>query len=423
VTPDGIDAIGQAIPGAVQPGQLPDDWLGDLVPVPDTDPLVREVEDELFGDDIGSHGDGWGLPPRGTLQEGDMDESINRDSPPDVYGETISIADRIARRTGDQFPGAPGRRGASKSGLRPPPSVFAFYLPWHDFFPSVWGIYLIEQGIRALGADIHSITRGGLTLGEARRVAKMFLFHHEAYHNITETFAVRLEVSHRKFCYRGGFRSIWAGGFGAGMHEEGLANAYAYQKVKSKAFEDVLSKGPLRDYKRRLAAAAIAEIIRTSPPPYHTAMPIIRGNIAWDDAEHEFQEANHAACLFGVARLAPEIWLASGHAMHPSLARNRKYSYLIDRNHSALRSAATVPHFSRLEVVRRLKVALNVTEVPGERHPSIVLRGGRRVPVPGHRELSRDTTRRILKEVDFSLPLTRFMSASDDELRALCPVA
>jgi len=387
----------------VQPGPLPDDWLEDLVSVPNTDPLVGEVEDELFGDDIDSRGGDWELSRRGLPDDGDMDDFINRDGPPDAYRETIEIADWIGWRTGDQMPGAPGRRGAPMSGLRPPPSVLAFYLPWHNFSQSLWGIYLIEQGIRALGADIRSITRRHLTFGEARRMAKLFLFHHEACHNIAETFAARLEVTHRKFCYRGGFRSVWAGGFGNEMHEEGMANAYAYQKVKSRAFEDVLPKGRLRDYKRRLAAVAIKEIIRTSPPPYDSAMPIIDGSIVWDDVEREFQEANHTACLFGVARLPPEIWVASGHAMHPSLARNRKYSYLVDRNHPAVRSAATVPHFSRLEVVRRLKVPLNVTEAPGGRHPSIVLPGGRRVPVPGHRELSRDTTRRSLKEVDFSL--------------------
>lgn len=353
------------------------------------------------------------------MPDGDADEHINRDHQPEDDRSLSDIAETIGRTTGQDFPGAPGRSGPRTPSRQPPPSIYAFYLPWHDFPRQDWGIYLLFQGINSLGRDIHGFAAGWLTLSEARRVARMFLFHHEAYHNVSETFAARLEVSHRQPCYRAGFRNIWSAGFGVGMHEEGLANAYAFLKVRSAAFTDILPKGPWRTFKRQMAAAALKQIIRTSPPPYDTAMQIIDGRLRWDETENEFQEANHTACGFGIPSLPADIWGASGHVMHPSLGRNRKFSYVIDRNHPALRKAAQVPHFARQDVIKRLKVALNITEAPGGRHPHVVTPSGKRVPVPGHRELERGTTRSIIRQLGLGVPLSRFMEASDVELRAM----
>jgi predicted RNA binding protein YcfA (HicA-like mRNA interferase family) len=158
-------------------------------------------------------------------------------------------------------------------------------------------------------------------------------------------------------------------------------------------------------------------VIRSSPYPYNSAIAIIHGD--WDPVEHGFQEASHNACGFGVPPLGPDIWLASGHAMYPSLGRNRRFSYLIDRNHPAIRQAASVPHFNRREVVRRLHLATGRREDGGGDHPKVVLPTGRRVSVPGHPKLARGTLRDILRQAGIPQPLSRFMSASDGDLRRM----
>ena len=301
------------------------------------------------------------------------------------------------------------------AGWRPPTDLLAFYLPWHEFPLQLWGIYLIVQGIKALGADIRSLSHKWLSYAEANRVARMFLFHHEAFHNAAETFAARLDISHRQPCYLGGFRKVWQKGFGNNntLHEEGLADAYAYEKVRKLAFSDTLPSGPVRTFKRGVAAVAIRRILQSSPPPYDSALRIVSGAVDWDDAEHDFQEANHGAC--GRSTIAPEIWLASGHSMHPSLGRNRKFSYVIDRNHPSIRQAVNVPYYSRREFVRRLAIAVGGHEAGGGKHPKMVSSNGKSVPVPGHRELDRNTCRSILRQF-LRVSLNHFMGAMDKEL-------
>jgi hypothetical protein len=421
--PDAIDSLAQAVPAIRQERPLPDNWAEDFDIVADQSELAGEVEDDLFGDQAGG---GSALPPDSATMpdlpsvEAEiemMDLADNED-----YGEIPPLTDRIRETVGNGFPGAPAEisaRGTGNGTARlPTPDELAFYLPWHEFPLRAWGIYLIAQGIKALGRDIHSLSRNWLSRAEANRVACMFLFHHEAYHNAVETFAARLEVSHRKACYIAGFRTIWLGGFGNALHEEGLANAYAHDKVWRYAFEKTLPAGSLRTFKRSVAAAAMRRIMRSSPPPYNCAANILSGAVGFDDAEHDFQESNHGACGFG-PRSAPEIWLASGHSMHPSLRRNHKFSYLIDRNHPSIRQAASVPHYNRREFARRLAIAVGGQEAGGGKHPKMVASDGKRVPVPGHRELDRRICRKILKEFGLTLSLKDFMGAMDKELAGL----
>lgn len=95
----------------------------------------------------------------------------------------------------------------------------------------------------------------------------------------------------------------------------------------------------------------------------------------------------------------------------------RRIGNSASRAHPAVRNAALFPQFSRREVLRRLRLATGGQEEGGGEHSKLVLPGGKRVAVPGHRDLARGTTRKILRDAAISMPLTRFMSASDDELR------
>lgn len=74
-------------------------------------------------------------------------------------------------------PGASPITGAKGgAGWRPPTDAYAFYLPWHEFPLRLWGIYLIVQGIKALGTDIHLLSRNWLSRAEANPTEGSRLF-------------------------------------------------------------------------------------------------------------------------------------------------------------------------------------------------------------------------------------------------------
>ena len=119
------------------------------------------------------------------------------------------------------FPGAPAWPLDQK--FSPPTDCYAFYLPWHHFSAKTWGIDLLIEGIEALGDELVTLSSGSLSQAEARHIARIFLIHHEAYHNAVETFGVRLEVTHRVRCYIGGFRRLYQ--YLELFHEEAFAHA------------------------------------------------------------------------------------------------------------------------------------------------------------------------------------------------------
>jgi hypothetical protein len=398
-----------------------EDWPDDVLTVPDGDKTFSpEIEDALFGDSVRDE-ERWPEDAELSINIEEIEKEIERSDLPELIlpDGLTTVSGQLERIIGGDFPGSPsGAPSIGVTNASAPTDVYAFYLPWHFFATHLWGIYLIVEGIESLGAQIQRASGGWLTRSQANRVSRMFLFHHEAYHNIAETFASRLEVSHRKPCYVNDFRKIWHKGFSVGLHEEGLADAYAWRNVRSQCFADILPRGIRRNGKRRIAAASLRRIMATSQPPYNSSLQIVTGKISWADAQLEFQEANYQACRLG-PKSSTDIWLASGHSMHPSLSRNRNFSYVISRQHPAIRNAANVPHFARKDFVRSLLIAVDGQEEGGGKHPMVKASNGKRVPVPGHRELDRSTCRAILKELGLTARLEEFMGMKDKELKAL----
>jgi predicted RNA binding protein YcfA (HicA-like mRNA interferase family) len=335
------------------------------------------------------------------------------------------INSALRDRFGDDFPGAPGTAGGTtthgtKAGSAWPllsPDIYAFYLPWHYFSQPLWGIYLIVEGVQSLGDEIHRVSLGNLSAREARRIAKIFLFHHEAYHNAAETFASRLEVSHRVPCYVAGFQPVWKTGFKGGMlHEEGLATAYAAEKVRSNAFEDVYPPSQMRTQKRLIAHAALVNIIGRMPSAYRSALHLLKPQ-QYRDGQNLFQEENRNNCFPPAppkGALPPEVWDASPHAMRPSLQRNKSFSYVVRRSNPSIRLALQVPHFKRTDFIKQLDARLGGHEIGQGRgeHPKWRSNGGKTVSIPGHRELGRGLCRKILRQLGVNIGLTEFMSRS-----------
>ena len=429
MNPEGISAIRNALPNVVRPLDPRTTWPDTIAQGLEGSDLWDELEDDLFPTDDPDDPDPLADRPDADLPaEVVIDETADR-LPivgRDGYRRVEEVSRELREHFGEGWPGAPGEwdvasGGAGSAGRskgHPSPDICAFYLPWHHFSSNLWGIYLLVEGIEALGQDIHLRFPHILSRADARRAARLFLYHHEAYHNAVETFAARIEVSHRQPCYLTGVQACGASFLPiSSLHEEGLANAYAYTKVRQYLFAQTPLSAARRRVKRVAAAVALRAIFRLQSPAYASAERILRGSVSFDDAEHELQEACHTLSSLHAPASAPGIWLAAPRAMAPSLSRNKSFSYVVSRAHPSVRSAAHVPQFDRREVVRRLHVATGAQEAGGGEHPKIVLPGGKKVPVPGHRDLPRGTVRSILRQSGISMPLTRFMGASDTELR------
>ena len=338
------------------------------------DALEDTLQDDLFDPNPDSTADESSAPISGSVERTELERV--HDELSDILGP-------------NEFPGVPIRPRDNR--FLPPTDCYAFYLPWHHFYE--WGIYLLVEGIEALGKELEILSAQKLSTFEARHIARLFLFHHEAYHNAVETFAARLEVTHRVPCYIGGFRRKYENHRQGTYHEESFANAYAALKVKTNAFSSVVPTRR-RTELRRLAVAALCEVFKRQPPPYDLAAGLIPED---KDEERAFQEVLHEACFAGkLPLLDPKIWNAFPHALHPSLSRNGAFSYVIHRSHPYARSRANVFYFDRRKFLQRLSAERPGRIIHGGKHPKWETQEGLKVPVPTG-DLAHGTARSILK--------------------------
>lgn len=117
----------------------------------------------------------------------------------------------------------------------PPPDAFAFYLPFHYFYPKWWGVYLVLEPTLELAEFIRAQAGGILSSAESLAATRIFLYAHEAFHHIVESFGTRLEVTHRKPLFKEGFDRLYKRVYGSdACLEEALATASGLRRVKSR---------------------------------------------------------------------------------------------------------------------------------------------------------------------------------------------
>jgi hypothetical protein len=195
-----------------------------------------------------------------------------------------------------------------------------------------------------------------LNRADANRAARLYLFHHEAYHNAAETFSARLEVSHRLPAYLTGIVSCYHQvQLPSGLHEEGLASAYGTDKVRRTLLHGAPMPQRVLRAKRFASAYALRLFHQSLPWPYASAEQILSKRISFDHCEQEWQEAVHSGSNLNLRTAVSSLWLAFPRAMAPSLARNKSYSYVIRRSHPIVVRAAKVPLFSRRAFLKRLE--------------------------------------------------------------------
>lgn len=340
---DVLDSLHQQVPGVFQLRDLPPGWDDDWIFIPIDQPESLPSEGEDAGDQFGNTlaPVRWPLPPVGT-----------------------------------GYPGAPIPR--STDSLYPPPDVFAFYFPFHYFYPDWWGIYVLLEGQLELSAILQKIANGSISAAVADSAARIFLYGHEAFHHSVESFATRLEVTHRRPLYKGPFEALYRRWVGKdGCLEEEVAGAHGFRLV---------NKGLGRDKKTRETLRRVfVEYFRGCPPGYRQAAEYL------DDADFriargEIAECNQDEALPDLGSLGSVVWEAFPHAFSGISRVTGRVNYLVHRSSPlALRTGLGLRYLKRRTLIERLRTLGGCAFVrEGGEHEIWANRFGQRFPVGNH---------------------------------------
>jgi hypothetical protein len=305
----------------------------------------------------------------------------------------------------NNFPGAPS---SATAGITPPPDAFAFYLPFHYFYPHWWGVYLIHERVIELARYVAVTSGGALSLHEALVAVRIFLYAHEAFHHIVESFATRLEVTHRTPLYKEGFQLLFSRTVGSdACLEEALATAYAYRRVKARAF-------PRDPAKTQVALAGLHDFITYCPPGYRRAPDFYRSH-AFESGRSQFAELNHAEALASIPSKAAGLWSTFPHAFSGISRVTSRVNYMIRRNSPlGKRLALSLRYLKYRDVAERLRRVARC-EIVRQGHGSHEIwraPNGASFPVPRHPgDLARGTLAKIIKQSGLDMSLSEFVAS------------
>lgn len=288
----------------------------------------------------------------------------------------------------------------------PPADALAFYLPFHFYHPTWWGIYLIREGVEWLRDFVVHHSGGAVPRATAFRVARMFLYGHEQFHHISECFSTRLEVTHRSPLYRvpvwQHYKATWGT---SACTEEALANAWGYDKARQ--YGKRLSSGEWS-----ASSTALVDFIKSSPPGYSEGFRYLK-KVRFESQRRAMAEEYHHAALPTIARRHPEIWLASPHAFHGIARITSRVNYLVRKKSPlAWRAAVGSLPLRYREVSRALRGLGCVYEAPGKgSHERWRTQNGRLISVPRHtNDMKAGTLRSIFKEAGRNLSFSELKS-------------
>jgi hypothetical protein len=230
-----LDLLHKQLPELFAGKELPENWDDDLiiVSVPDVE-LITETERVTLREEPGIWAEDSDLealndpgPDEGEMLDDLGPEYIDSSLPPPTPSpEVLQVLGGI--HGGAPMPYTDPTR-------MPPPDCLAFYLPFHYYHPDWWGVYLLYEGVLWLAAEIMRRPNNEVWRRQTFEAARLFLYYHEVFHHKTECFATRLELTHRKAFYKGGFAQYYGQTLGtADCLEEGLANATGLTETSKK---------------------------------------------------------------------------------------------------------------------------------------------------------------------------------------------
>lgn len=194
---------------------------------------------------------------------------------------------------------------------QPPPETYAFYMPFHFFYPEAWGIYIRPEGICLLAVAIQELADQPLPSDLLTRVSRFFLYKHECFHHQIESFATRLEVAHRRRVFIPGPRRLCnlQRGTDAWM-EEGLANAFALEE-SDRALELAVKSGRASAVQRQCIVKALSAWILAQPPGYRRGVEL-RGQFSCQ--RNTFSENCLRSALKRLPPCDPALWNSFAYA-------------------------------------------------------------------------------------------------------------
>lgn len=379
-----LSILNAELPELFQPRDLSPEWDGGLIIVPIDDPEA-----------ITSPSEGESLVAPDRDPESDfsiIEQAIQSIDNP--FREPPRMPVGIIESLGGAHAGAP--IPMPHGNAAPPADCLAFYLPFHYYYPTWWGIYILAEGVQWLARDIVTRSGGDVGMRDATDAARLFLYYHEAFHHKAECFATRLELTHRKPCYKTGFERYFQATWGSDKClEEGLAEAFAlkhtYEKLRNKAID-----------------AALSAHVGDSPPGYRLGGSIRK---TWDETRGEFSEANQSICFPHLPSKDPSIWRTAPH-MFDGIANIRaRVNYVIPRSSPLAKRIPFRQKLSPVKVVKKLESLVNLVFVRhGGRHDVYRTPSGRNVYIPRHaKDMGAGLLRSIIEEAGLNMSLDEFM--------------
>jgi len=376
---DDLDYLRSHLPALFDDADLPPDWDDDWLVLPIDEPeATSSMDAEVLG----------------SLTDEPRTPASNRTEFSPALPDFGDLS----------FPGSPTTR--PWLGYAPPPDALAFYLPFHYFYPAWWGIYLLVEGVDWLATLLVARSGGELAEQEAAAVVRIFLFGHEAFHHSTESFATRLEITHRQALYRLGIERHFQQTYGTDdCLEEALASAHGYRKVKEHAF-----RKPDAPAKRNAALLALAGYLRETPPGYNRALEFL-SNAEFTAGRAKLAEEYHFAALPDIPAASPSIWVSFPHAFTGISRVNTRVNYLIRADSPlAARRRLGLRYLRYRDVADRLRSA-GCQEIRAGSGSHVIWENpnGRRFPVPRHPgDLRRGTLAKLIKQAGLSMSVTEF---------------
>ena len=372
-----FEELPEVFDGQILPPEWDDDWL--FVPV--------DKVDEKFPIDIENMLD-RNKSPFDTWQDRQTLNRIDWDKLPDIPGD---------------FPGIPIPSGWSSQ--YPPPDALAFYLPFHYFYPEWWGIYLTVEGTLELSLFIKYKSDQEVSYSDCILASQLFLYGHEVFHHKVESFATRMEVTHRVPTYKDGFSRFWMKTAGTpDAIEETLATAYGILKVRS-----VFKK----HRRKNVILKSLFEYINGLPEEYKRGLDYCTKTEFLTLRKH-FSEENQRECFPGLPQKKSYLWNLFSYGFTGIGRINSRINYLVNRSSPILqRNELQIRYLRYKEFANKLKKLTGAKKLREGKGSHEIWRTpeGAKFPVPRHpRDLNKGTLSKIIKQAGLDMGLTEFIN-------------
>lgn len=392
-----IHTLKELFPNIFENRHIPENWDDDDILIDNDD--LQNVEDDTYKKLYPTEDDIFDT----SLEEINIEEIPHIFSDP-IYDIDNKINDsKLHEIFGGNYPGSPSKNPSITRKL-------GFYLPWHIFDHNIWGIYLIHDAIESASQSFYLNSKKFLSKNNCRKLITEFVFQHEKYHNVVETFASRLEITHRVPFYNNQVTKLYNNPANGLIHEEALANSYAYNNTtKLKAFEKIENNKIFLTKKRAIAKILLSNWIKSSPTPYNLAANMLSQN-GQKNTERDFQEN----ILNSYPLTNSQIWKFGTHMMQPSLKRNGHFIYIISKKSNInTKNKLTLDFIKYRDLYKKLKpYGIKETFGRGKHHRKFKLANGLKVSVPSHgKDISKGTATKIIRECGINISLEKFMES------------